>query len=138
MPKIKILHMVLIGLMACSFSAPAFSQDEEEEKTEKLVAVEMQPLVVSLTKNFRTQGVLMLAYQLFVANSSTAEEVAVRKPQIAAALHQTLTRLSKIRIPADKPVNIPLLDLFMQRSVDELLGKNVAEVVIFSASIQKQ
>ena len=140
MPKFKFLHLLLIGFMTLSTPISLFAQEEgeEEEITEKLIPVEMQPLVVALTKNYKTEGVLMLAYQLFVDKTSTAGELAIKEPQIAAALHQTLTRLSKVRIPANKPVDITLVDLFMQRTVDKLLGKNVADVVIFSASIQKQ
>lgn len=140
MQKLRFFHLLFVSLLTISLSAPTFAQEEDqgEEIEEKLIAVEMLPLTVALTRNFRTEGVLMLAYQLFVSDTDTMEDVAIREPQIAAALHQTLTRLSKIRIPADRPVNITLLDKFMQNTVDKLLGKNVADVVIFAASIQKQ
>ncbi len=138
MLKFRFFHLLFIGLLASSFPVSTFAQEEAEEVKEKLIQVEMQPLTVALTKNFKTQGVLMLAYSLFVDKTSTAGDLALREPQIAAALHQTLTRLSKIRIPADRPVNITLVDKFMQDTVDKLLGKNIANVVIFSASIQKQ
>lgn len=117
---------------------PAIAQDEEQkiEQVVDDVFVEFRPITVSIIREYRLQGQLSVTFFLGVDKTSTVDEIERLRPRLRDGLVQSLTRVANTRVNPRRPVDLALIGRFMQNSVDEVLGKDLAIVLIQSAAAQ--
>lgn len=141
MNKKSLLPLILCGMFSVSFISPpvVIAQDEEEvdsEQTVDDVFVEFRPISVSIIREYRIQGMLSVTFYLSVDKASTVDEIERLRPKVRDGLVHSLTRVANTRVNPRRPVDLELIGLFMQRSVDDILGTGMANVLIQSATAQ--
>ncbi|MCK5040794.1 MAG: hypothetical protein KAR62_00805 [Sphingomonadales bacterium] len=140
--KTALASLLTCGLLCSPYiMAPnnAWAQDEEEVDTEVSVDnvfVEFAPIAVSIIREYRIRGMLNVTFYLSVDKASTVDKIEELRPKLRDGLIQSLTRVANTRVNPRRPVDLELIGLFMQRSVDEILGADMAQVLIQSAAAQ--
>lgn len=131
------MFMLFIGLFLMVPSSDVLAQDEKEESAEQESDIEMEPLLINLFRGQVNEGILIVRYHIGLADDDHYSDVNNMLPKIISTLYLDVTRLARLRFRADEPVNIKLLDLFMQRSLDKVVGKDKAEIFIDAAVVQR-
>ncbi len=130
------LLVLVLSLMVPDHKA--FAQEEEnQEAVEQESDIEMDPLLINLYRGQVNEGILIIRYHIGMADDGNYGDVNAMVPKIIATLYTDVTRLARLRFRADEPVNIKLLDVFMQRSLDKVVGKDKAEIFIDAAVVQR-
>jgi len=135
-----ITALLALGLTfsVCTPTKPVMAQEEDVEIENSVddVFVEFSPISVSIIREYRIRGQLAVTFFLSVYKTSTVEKIEKLRPKLRDGLVQSLTRVANTRVNPNRPVDLELIGKFMQKSVDEILGPNMAEVLIQSAAAQ--
>lgn len=124
-----------IVCLATSVSQPAFAQEEGEAIVDNLF-VPFAPISVSIVRDYKVQGQLAVTFFLGINKASSEDVIENIRPKVRDGLINSLTRVANTRVNPYKPVDLELIGIFMQNSVDEVLGAGVAEVLIQSVAAQ--
>jgi len=138
---LSLTSVLACGLLCSQIITPqiVLAQDEEDveiEQTVDNVFVVFEPISVSIIREYRIRGQLAVTFVLSVDKVSTVDEIERLRPKVRDGLIQGLTRVANTRVNPHRPVDLELIGLFMQRSVDDILGANMAKVLIQSAAAQ--
>lgn len=129
--------LTTIVALSLFWQQPALAQDEDVSEPEvDNVFVEFQPISVAIIRDYRIQGQLAVTLFLSVNKASSVERIEELRPKLTDKLIQSLTRIANTRVSPNKPVDLQLIGRFLQTNVDEVLGEDVAKVLIQSAAAQ--
>lgn len=129
-----VLGSSLLGVSVAT--AQEEDEDVEIEQSVDNVFVQFQPISVSIIREYRIRGMLAVTLFLSVDKASTVEKIESIRPKLRDGLVQSLTRVANTRVSPNRPVDLELIGRFMQKSVDDILGPNMAVVLIQSAAAQ--
>lgn len=91
---------------------------------------------VSIITDGRVDGQVSVKFSLAVADAEKRAEIERKSPRLRDAYLQVLSQVASTRLDPRRPVDPDLLDRYLQRVTDRLLGDHVAEVVMESAAIR--
>lgn len=125
------IPVLVVGLCLWHGSALA-----EEEVADEPAFIEFAPVSVSVVHNNRVAGFLSIAFGVMVDDPGGYARVEALLPKISAANVQMLARIARTRLDVTKAVNLELLRAYLQRTVDQVVGKGIAQVLIQDATLQ--
>lgn len=129
------LAMLLLGFAAGQIS-PALAQTEAFDTAEPgRLYVRFDPVSITVVRNARVSGLLSVTYSLAVRTEDEVTKITSLKPKLTAVIVRNLTLVARNRLDVRRSLEFELIERYMQRAVDDLLGENQAEVLIQLASL---
>lgn len=123
-----ILMMVIGGTIGTSGS---LAQEEEGEATEQERGIHISdPLLINVYEGSRAVAILVVQYNLVPIDEDDSADIRAMLPRIFEQLYYDITKLSRLRFRANRVVDAELLDTFMQRAVDKVIGPKKAQIFI--------
>lgn len=130
------LLVVLFAIMMTIAAAPASAESDKGEGSEDDRFFEIPPVSVSVVQNNRVVGYLSVSYKLMLIDLNSAGRISNMAPRLKDASVKILARIARTRLDVTKPLNIDLVHIYLQQTVDQVLGEGVAKVLIQDASLQ--
>lgn len=131
----RLISAILISL----FLLPATLAAAEEEAGGNGAGplfVEFDPFSVSIIQRTRVAGYLSVAFSLAVENEAAAQRVERMRPKLKDAIVRILSRVASSRLDVNRPVEVSLIQTYVQMAVDNVIGPGEALVLMQTVSLQ--
>lgn len=112
----------------------AGSQDGENQSHP--LFVEFDPFSVSVIRRTRVAGFLSVAFSLAVKDEATVQQVERLRPKLSDAVVRILSRVAGSRLDVTRPVEVGLIQAYIQMAIDSVLGAGKARVLMSTVSLQ--
>ncbi len=119
--------------LALALTPPALAAGGGEAKPESRF-VKLQPIIVPVLQEYRMRGLVSVQVSLSLHAGADRERVETLKPKLTDRYIMTLNQLGQTVIEMDRPVNLPLIQRLLQQGTDQVLGADIASVLIIDAS----
>lgn|GEM_PF-3120834 len=128
---------VLLFMVGSGFVTSAVhAQDEQAPSISDALFVEFAPMTVAVIRDKRIRGHLTVTFFLAVGTQPDIDRIDAIRPKLRDAVLQNLARIGNARVDPNLPVDLDLVADYLQYAVDDILGKDVAKVLLQSASTQ--
>ncbi|MCG8503242.1 MAG: hypothetical protein MI755_01435 [Sphingomonadales bacterium] len=126
-----------LALLCFGLSSPAHAADDADAASGSDAAyLDFDAFSVSIITDGRVDGQISVKFSLAVADAEKRAEIERKSLKLRDAYLQILSQVASTRLDPRRPVDPDLLDRYLQRVTDRLLGDHVAEVVMESAAIR--
>lgn len=98
----------------------------------------MEAVTVSIIRTGKVRGFLTVDVTLELPGSEYRQTVTKVAPRLAAAYHHSIRDIAARGVDLDQPVDINLVTDILQSVTDQVLGEELAIVLIGSASVQRR
>ena len=118
---------------------PATAEEHEGEETVKrteLVYEKLYGLTVNLFSQNRVEGQLLVSIDL-EAKAVNGDQIRYMKPRLTDAYNRRLLRFGQTILDTKRPLDIERMEYALQRTTDEVLGKGMAKVLLYSALVSE-
>ena len=128
---------ILAALLTCLHLGPAVAaSDPAKGEGDDPGYLSFDAFSVTVIAEGRIQGQVAVKMGLTVPELENRQGVEKMRPKLRDAFLQTLNHIASTRLDADRPVNPALIDRYLQRVADRILGDHVADVIIETATIR--
>ena len=133
----RFFKVLALALFCFGSALPALAADDADASSgSEETYLDFDAFSVSIIHDGRVDGQVSVKFSLAVADAETRAEIERKSPKLRDAYLQILSQVAATRLDPRRPVDPELLDRYLQRVTDRLLGDHVAEVVMESAAIR--
>ena len=126
-----------LALLCLGLSSPAHAADDANAAAGAQASyLDFDAFSVSIITEGRIDGQVSVKFSLAVTDAGKRAEIERKSPRLRDAYLRVLSQVASTRLDPRRPVDPNLLDRYLQRVTDRLLGDHVAEVVMESAAIR--
>ena len=132
----SIKSLAFIFLLSLLLVAPIAAQEENAPAVSDDLFVEFAPMTVAVIRDKRIRGHLTITFFLAVGTQPDIDRIETLRPKLRDAVLRNLARIGNARVDPHLPVDLDLVADYLQYAVDDVLGEDVAKVLLQSASTQ--
>lgn len=135
----RLISAILLSLFLLPVNL-AFAEGEAGEDQGEtgagLLFIEFDPFSISIIQRTRVAGFLSVAFHLAVEDEETVLEVERLRPKLSDAVVRILSRVASSRLDVNRPVEVSLIQAYIQMAVDNIIGAGKARVLMQIVSLQ--
>jgi flagellar basal body-associated protein FliL len=99
--------------------------------------VALAPVTVSVFRDSRVRGMLSLELTLEVADGSSRERIDKIMPRLRDRYITIMSRLAANRVDIHRPLDLESVTEILQSATDQMLGPQVARVLVGGAMVRR-
>lgn len=117
--------------------APPAAASSKETETAAINHIVLAPMTVSVFRDSRVRGMLSLELTLEVADGPSRERVDKIMPRLRDRYITIMSRLAANRVDINRPLDLDSMTEILQSATDQMLGPQVARVLVGGAMVRR-
>ncbi|MGK2285418.1 hypothetical protein [Pedomonas sp. V897] len=126
-----------LGLLAAAPVAPAAQAARRTDDGLAYNFVRFEPIIVTLFDSNRVTGLMSVTLALQVPTPEDKDAIEAQRPRFIDAFNAELSRLGRLHVRPDRPLDVDLLARALETTANRLYGKNRVRALVLDASTRR-